>query len=70
MRLPLKYIVDDSGERTSVLVPIKVWEDLNNNFQKLQAKFDVFKSIEQGFKEVNSAKRTGRKLQTLKEFLK
>ncbi len=70
MPQPLKYIIDDSGEKHSVLVPIKVWEELNINYQKLQKKLNIFKSIEQGFKEVKSSKRSGRKLQTLKEFLK
>ncbi len=31
----LKYIVDGSGQKTSVLVPVKVWDDLNANYQKL-----------------------------------
>ena len=70
MPQPLKYIIDDSGEKQSVLVPIKVWEELNINYQKLQKKLNIFKSIEQGIKEVKSSKRNGRKLQTLKEFLK
>ena len=70
MPQPLKYIIDDSGENQSVLVPIKVWEELNINYQKLQKKLNIFKSIEQGIKEVKSSKRNGRKLQTLKEFLK
>lgn len=34
----LKYLVDDNGHRTSVLVPVKIWEDLNNDYQKLQKK--------------------------------
>lgn len=66
----LKYIVDESGRKTSVLVPVKVWEDLNANYQKLQNKHKVFISIEDGLKEVSQAKKRGKKLQTLKEFLK
>lgn len=66
----LKYIVDNSGHKTSVLVPVKVWEDLNTNYQKLQKKLDILNSINVGLAEVRQAKKTGRKLQTLKEFLK
>lgn len=70
MPATLKYIIDQSGQKTSVLVPIKVWDDLNTNYQKFQAKLDVFNSIQKGLQEVKMAKKTGQKLQTLKEFLK
>jgi len=66
----LKYIVDESGQKTSVLVPVKVWEDLNTNYQKLQNKLSVFNSIKEGLKEVKTARKTRRNLQTLKDFLK
>ena len=66
----LKYIVDQSGPRTSVLVPVKVWDDLNDSYRKLQAKLTIFNSIQNGLKEVDEANKSGNKLQTLKEFLK
>ena len=66
----IKYIFDESGNKTSVLVPIKIWEDLNGDYQKLQQKLLIMSSIEEGLKEVKQAKRTGKKLQTLKDFLK
>jgi hypothetical protein len=66
----LKYIVDDSGQKTSVLVPIKIWEDLNTSYSRLQNKLAIFGSIQDGLKEVRSAKESGKKLQTLKDFLK
>jgi hypothetical protein len=66
----VKYIVDDSGQKTSVLVPIKDWENLKANYRKLQKKLEVFISIREGLQEVRQAKKSGRKLQTLKEFLK
>jgi hypothetical protein len=65
----LKYIVDNSGHKTSVLVPVKVWKDLNNNYLKLQNKLTILNNITEGLKEVQQAK-TGKKLQTLKDFLK
>jgi hypothetical protein len=70
MPASLKYIVDDNGQKTSVLVPIKVWEDLNSSYQKLQNKLSVFNSIQEGLKEVAAAKKSGRQLQTLKDFLR
>ncbi len=66
----LKYIVDNTGQKTSVLVPVKVWENLNNNYQKLQNKLNILNSISEGLNEVKQVKKTGRKLQTLKDFLK
>lgn len=66
----LKYIVDDSGQKTSVLVPIKVWEDLNTGYIRLQNKLAIFSGIKAGLKEVKSANESGKKLQTLKDFLK
>ncbi len=65
----LKYIIDESGQKTSVLVLVKLWEDLNANYQKLQNKITVFSGIQEGLKELSVAKKTGKKLQTLKEFL-
>ena len=66
----LKYIVDESGHKTSVLVPVKVWEDLNSNYKKLQSKLAVFESIKQGLSEVKTARKNGKKLQTLQDILK
>lgn len=66
----LKYIVDESGYKTSVLVPVKVWEDLNANYQKLQNKLAVLGGIREGLNEVQASRKTSRKLQTLKDFLK
>lgn len=66
----LKYIVDESGQKTSVLVPLKVWEDLNTSYQKLQKKIDVFSSIRTGLQEVKEANKAGKKMQTLKDYLK
>lgn len=66
----LKYIVDDNGNRTSVLVPVKVWEDLNTNYDKLQAKLTILNGIREGLNEVKRSKKSGKKLQTLKDFLK
>jgi len=66
----LKYITDDNGNRTSVLVPVKVWEELNTNYEKLQAKLAILNGIREGLKEVKKGKQSGKKLQTLKDFLK
>lgn len=66
----LRYITDETGHRTSVLVPVKVWEDLNANYQKLQNKLNVLSNIQEGLKEIQVAKKAGKKMQTLSDFLK
>ena len=66
----LRYIIDDSGNKTSVLVPVKVWEELNTNYEKIQAKLTILNGIREGLDEVKKTKTAGKKLQTLKEFLK
>ncbi|HEV8079200.1 MAG TPA: hypothetical protein VGP43_00705 [Chitinophagaceae bacterium] len=66
----LKYIVNNNGHKTSVLVPVKVWGDLNSNYQKLKKKLNILNGISEGLNEVKLVRKSGRKLQTLKDFLK
>lgn len=70
MSSTLKYIIDDSGHKTSVLVPVKTWQELNANYAKLLKKLEVLTGIQQAMKEVGEAKRKGKKLETLKDFLR
>jgi hypothetical protein len=70
MASALKYIVDENGDKTSVLVPLKTWEKINQDYYKLQNKLKVLTGIKEGLAEVRDAKKTGKKLQTLKDFLR
>ena len=70
MASALKYIVDENGEKTSVLVPLKTWEKINQDYYKLQNKLKVLIGIKEGLAEVRDAKKSGKKLQTLKDFLR
>lgn len=69
MATSLKYMVDENGDKTSVLVPLRTWEKLNENYTKLQNKLNVFTSIKNGIVEVEAAKKSRKKLQSLKDFL-
>jgi len=69
MASAVKYIVDEKGEKTSVLVPVRTWEKMNEDYQKLQNKLKVITGIKNGINEVKEAKRSGKKLQTLNDFL-
>lgn len=68
MTAALKYITDKKGNRTSVLVPLKTWEKINNDYIKLQNKLKVLTGIKDGLKEIKAAKKSGKKLQTLKDY--
>ena len=65
-----KYIVDEKGDKTSILVPLKTWQKINDDYSKLQNKLKVLLGIKVGINEVKESKRTGKKLQTLKDFLR
>ena len=69
MATTLKYIIDDSGHKQSVLVPLNKWEELNENYTKLLNKVRVMTDIKKGLTEIKEAKKSGKKLQTLKSFL-
>jgi uncharacterized protein YpuA (DUF1002 family) len=66
----IKYMIDEKGDKTSVLVPLKAWEKINQDYTKLQNKLKVLTGIKDGLTEIKEAKKSGRKLQTLKDFLR
>jgi hypothetical protein len=70
MTSALKYMVDENGQKTSVLVPLKTWEKINQDYYKLQNKLNVLTGIKDGLNEVRDANKSGKKLQTLKDFLR
>jgi len=70
MATALKYMVDENGDKTSVLVPLKTWEKINEDYSKLQNKLKVLIGIKEGLTEVRGAKKSGKELQTLKDFLR
>lgn len=65
----LKYMVDEKGDKTYVLVPLKTWEKINKEYESLQHKLRVLTSVKTGLKEVKDSRKSGKQLQTLKDFL-
>lgn len=65
----VKYIKDHSGQKTSVIVPVGVWDELNANYKKLERKLKIMNDILRALAEVRHSGKTGRPLQTLNEFL-
>ena len=66
----LKYMIDENGEKTSVLVPLKTWERITQENLKLQNKLKVLIGVKEGLAEVRITKKSGKDLQSLKEFLR
>jgi hypothetical protein len=66
----IKYMVDENGQKTSVLIPLKTWEKMNFEYTRLENKLNVLLGLKSAFDEVEAAKKSGRKLQTLKDFLR
>lgn len=69
MLLKVKYIIDDNGEKTSVVVPVDTWNDINLRYEKLQNKLRVLTGIKDAAREVANAHKKGKKLQKLTDFL-
>lgn len=69
MATPLQYIVDDEGYKTSVVVPLKKWKELNQRYEQLYNKVQILTGIQKARKEVAQARKTGKELQTLTDFL-
>ena len=65
----MHYVLDEKGRKTSVLIPFKEWEKLNTDFSKLRKKMEIFTGISEGLKEINGAKKGGKKLKSLSEAL-
>ena len=70
MSSAIKYMVDENGQKTSVLVPLKTWEKINWEYSRLENKLNVLLGLKSAIAEVKAAKKSGKKLQTLKDFLR
>ena len=69
MPTPIQFIIDQEGHKKSVIVPYKQWEDLNQRYEKLHNKIKILTGIQDAMNEVEQARKTGKKLQTLTDFL-
>ncbi len=65
----IQYIIDNNGSKLSVILPFSEWQKMKLDYQKLQNKLEVLQGIHESMNEVNEAKGTGEKLQTLTDFL-
>ncbi|MCJ8166532.1 hypothetical protein MKJ04_16930 [Pontibacter sp. E15-1] len=69
MATPIQFIIDNEGHKKSVIVPFEQWEELNKKYEKLSNKVQILTGIQDALKEVEQARKSGKKLQTLTDFL-
>ncbi|MES2110740.1 MAG: hypothetical protein V4577_18425 [Bacteroidota bacterium] len=69
MSSAVKYLIDEKGHKTNVLVPVKTWDDLNGQVEKLNKKLSILTGIQEGIAEVKNARAKGKTLQSLSDFL-
>ena len=69
MATTFKYMIDEKGDKHSVVVPIKTWQKLNENYRKLQNKINTLTGIKNGLAEIREAGKKRTTFQSLKGFL-
>ncbi|MCF8465339.1 MAG: hypothetical protein K9G41_10880 [Flavobacteriales bacterium] len=65
----VQYIVDDAGKKKSVIIPFEEWKKQRKKLDELQNKLDVFQTITEGVSEVKDARKKGKELKNLSDFL-
>ena len=67
--MTVQIVTNSKGEKTSVLVSYKDWEKLNNRIKELEAKTRIIQGIKDGVKEISEARKLGKELQNLSDFI-
>jgi hypothetical protein len=67
--LDLNYITDATGKQIAVQIAMSDWLLFQKQFQEFKRKLEVLQGIKDALKEVDDAKKEGRELQSLKDFL-
>ena len=65
----IQIYTDEKGNKTSVLIPYEDWIKLNAELRSLQNKLKIFSDIREGMREIKEAKKKGKKLQDLSDFI-
>ena len=65
----IQISTDEHGNKTSVIVPYEDWAKMNERLKALQNKLKIFSGIREGIQEVKEARKTGRELQNLADFI-
>ena len=65
----LNYIVDAGGNQIAVQIPITDWLLFKKEYEEVKRKLEILQGIKDAMQEMKVAKRAGKKLQTLSDFL-
>lgn len=65
----IQIYTDESGNKTSVIVSYEDWTKINARLENLENKLKVFLSVRDGMQEVKEARKKGKKLQDLSDFI-
>lgn len=63
------YVTDTEGNKIAIQIPIAEWKFIEEDLEKLRRKVEVMQGIKEGVLEVRKARKEGRKLQSLDDFL-
>ena len=67
--LHLNYLTDASGNQVAVQIAMEEWLVFQQEYQELKRKLEIMQGIRDALQEVHTARKEGRKLQSLSEFL-
>ncbi len=65
----LRYLTDNKGSKTAVVIPIKEWEKYNKNLNELHQMLKLKYSLKTGLTEASKSISSKKKLITLKDFI-
>jgi hypothetical protein len=65
MTYKVQYILDEKGEKSSVVLSIKQWELMQRKLRKQE----ILLGLKSAFKEIKEVKEKGLKLQSLSDFI-
>lgn len=67
--LHINYLTDASGNQIAVQIALEEWLLFQQEYEELKRKLEIMQGIREALEEVQSARKEGRKLQSLSEFL-
>lgn len=65
----IKYITDDTGKRQEVVIPFKIWKNLNEELNSLREKHKILEGLQQACREVKMQESGELPEQNLENFL-
>jgi tetrahydromethanopterin S-methyltransferase subunit G len=69
MHSRIQIYTDEKGNKRSIIVSYDEWEKLNDRVRRLENKLKIISGIRNGLAEVEQARRSGKKLQSLADFV-